>query len=65
MHLHIICVFGTKFFTEQLVPGLRKKMYKISLEHPDIWDSKKVIKDDNSPSKKTLAPTNQTEAIQT
>ena len=36
MHLHIICVFGTKFFTEQLVPGLRKKMYKISLEHPDI-----------------------------
>ena len=47
------------------MPGLRKKMYKISLEHPDIRDSKKVIKDDNGHSKKILAPTNQREAIQT
>lgn len=40
-------------------------MYKISLKHPDIRDSKKVIKDDNGHSKKTRAPTNQRDAIQT
>lgn len=63
MHVHVICVFGTKFFTEQLVPGLGKKMYKISLEYTDILDSKKVINDDQGHFKKALAPTNQREAI--
>ena len=63
MHLHITCVFGTKFFTEWLIPGLGKKMYKISLEHSDILDNKQVIKDDQGHIKKTLASTNQREAI--